>query len=51
MAQYQCRVVSVISINEAVMDELENGRCPHRLVHLGENIDGKVSNVDLTLWR
>ena len=23
MAQYQCRVVSVIAINEAVMDELE----------------------------
>lgn len=48
MAQYQCRVVSVIAINEAVMDELEKmGDVPHRLVHLEKNIDGTVSNVDL----
>lgn len=48
MAQYQCRVVSVIAINEAVMDELEKmGDVPHRLVHLEKNVDGTVSNVEL----
>ena len=48
MAQYQCRVVSVIAINEAVMDELEKmGDAPQRLVRLEKNADGTVSNVEL----
>ena len=48
MAQYQCRVVSVIAINEAVMDELEKmGDTPQRLVRLEKNADGTVSNVEL----
>ena len=48
MAQYQCRVISVIAINEAVMDELEKmGDAPQRLVRLEKNADGTVSNVEL----
>ena len=48
MAQYQCRVISVIAINEAVMDELEKmGDAPQHLVHLEKNADGTVSNIEL----
>ncbi len=51
MAQYQCRVVSVIAINEAVMDELEKwAMCPIALF-IWRKISMAVSNVDLTLWR
>ena len=48
MAQYQCRVVSVIAINEAVMEKKKKmGDAPQRLVRLEKNADGTVSNVEL----
>ena len=51
MAQYQCRVISVIAINEAVMDELEKmGDAPNRLMSL-ENQDVAIPLGTLLGWQ
>ena len=48
MAEYQCRVISILAMNEAVMDELEEDPdIDERLVHVVTREDGSVVSVDI----
>lgn len=47
MAQYQCRVVSVLAMNEAVMEELNKGDIGENLVIVEKAPDGSVSSIEI----
>ena len=48
MAKYQCRVVSILAMNEAVIDELQkNEEMTAELVHTQRNDDGTVATVEV----
>ncbi|WP_367925205.1 sporulation protein YunB [uncultured Ruthenibacterium sp.] len=48
MAEYQCRVVSILAMNEAVMDELEQEpNIGAELVHVDTREDGSVVSVEI----
>ena len=48
MAQYQCRVVSVMAMNEAVMEELDRLPASERpLVNVEKGPDGTVSAIEI----
>ncbi len=48
MAQYQCRVVSVLAMNEAVMEELDqNTELAKNLVQVKRNENGIVTSIEV----
>lgn len=48
MAQYQCRVASVLAMNEAVMEELdENAELAKNLVQVKRNENGSVTSIEV----